>query len=271
MTRLAGPTPLQLLRAGVAVAVCAVTLAAVPFAPPLGPRVALAQTVTDLDLDSANGFAEGIWGNDETVWVANNGTAEADNKIFAYSRSDAANATPARTSTRWTPRTTTTRGASGPTARPCSWWTTTTRRSTPTRCWTTRPQPTQTSSPPATPARTSTWTTAHNVPIGIWGNASTIWVSNDGNGAQNKIYAYTASDGTRDSGNDFTTLNAAGNTDVRDIWSDGDTMWVVDSTDDARSTPTRCRTGRVIRLGTSRWTPTTETRSAPGPTATPCS
>ena len=71
-------------------------------------------------------------------------------------------------------------------------------------------------------------------PTGIWCDASTIWVANDhlGSTANNKIYAYKLSDGTRDSGKDFDTLHAAGNTDVRGIWSDGTTMWVADSSED---------------------------------------
>ena len=38
--------------------------------------------------------------------------------------------------------------------------------------------------------------------------------------------------GSRDSSKDFNTLSAAGNNDVRGIWSDGTTMWVVDQYDD---------------------------------------
>ena len=36
----------------------------------------------------------------------------------------------------------------------------------------------------------------------------------------------------RDPGNDFNTLDAAGNDGPRGLWSDGSTMWVVDITDD---------------------------------------
>ena len=46
-----------------------------------------------------------------------------------------------------------------------------------------------------------------------------------------KIYGYNT-DGTRDSSRDFNTLAAAGNGTARGIWSDGVTMWVVDSAGD---------------------------------------
>ena len=46
-----------------------------------------------------------------------------------------------------------------------------------------------------------------------------------------KLYAYRMSDKARDSGKDFDTLSAAGNTTPRGIWSDGTTMWVADDND----------------------------------------
>ena len=67
---------------------------------------------------------------------------------------------------------------------------------------------------------------------GIWGNEETIWVANDGSGGGNKIFAYKRSDGSRDSGKDFNTLNGVSNTHVRGICSDGTTMFVADSNDD---------------------------------------
>ena len=64
---------------------------------------------------------------------------------------------------------------------------------------------------------------------GIWGNADTVWVANDGTGATDKIYAYNRTNGSRDSGSDFDTLQDAGNKDPRGLWSDGTTMWVLDN------------------------------------------
>ena len=76
-------------------------------------------------------------------------------------------------------------------------------------------------------------------PTGIWGNAGTIWVANDPTTASalDKIFAYTLVDdpatpaveqyGARDSGKDLNGLNSAGNNDPRGIWSDGESMFVV--------------------------------------------
>ena len=65
-------------------------------------------------------------------------------------------------------------------------------------------------------------------PVGIWGNATTIWVTD---AEDEKLYAYRRSDGSRDSAKDFDTLEEAGNTSTVGIWSDGTTMWVTDQTD----------------------------------------
>ena len=69
---------------------------------------------------------------------------------------------------------------------------------------------------------------------GIWGNDDTIWIANSGTGtgANDKIYAYNRSDGSRKSGQDFNSLTGANNDDPFGICSDGTTMFVVDSVDD---------------------------------------
>ena len=71
-------------------------------------------------------------------------------------------------------------------------------------------------------------------PRGMWGNDDTFWVVNDAspNGAGDKIYAYNRSDGSRDSANDFDTLDGAGNNRPYGICSNGTTMFVGDRTDD---------------------------------------
>ena len=60
---------------------------------------------------------------------------------------------------------------------------------------------------------------------GLWGNSSTVWVSDRTNG---KLYAYNKSTHARDPGKDI-TLDSA-NTTANYVWSDGTTMWVVDHT-----------------------------------------
>ena len=65
-------------------------------------------------------------------------------------------------------------------------------------------------------------------PQGVWGNATTIWVANEGTGPRDRLYAYNRPDLSRDTGQDFNTLSDAGNLNPRGIWSDGATMYVVD-------------------------------------------
>ena len=67
-------------------------------------------------------------------------------------------------------------------------------------------------------------------PQGIWSDGETMWVADFGD---RKIYAYKFAAGndfgTRDSGKDFNTLDAAGNRKVQNLWSDGTTMWAVNN------------------------------------------
>ena len=65
-------------------------------------------------------------------------------------------------------------------------------------------------------------------PYGIWSDGTTMWVADI---FDDKIYAYTFSDGSRDTSKDFNTLDAAGNNSPRGIWSDNTTMWVADTED----------------------------------------
>ena len=60
-------------------------------------------------------------------------------------------------------------------------------------------------------------------PAGVWSDGTTIWVVDD---TDDKLYAYTLSNGSRDSGKEFSVMlglvqHPGG------IWSDGTTMWVV--------------------------------------------
>ena len=59
---------------------------------------------------------------------------------------------------------------------------------------------------------------ANGVPGGIWGDGTTLWVTDSG-----KIYAYALSDGKRQDGTDGTT-NREFNFSGGDIWSDGTTL-----------------------------------------------
>ncbi len=70
-------------------------------------------------------------------------------------------------------------------------------------------------------------------PRGIWSDGVTLWVSDDG---AKRLLAYRIENETlkryEDEEFTFRSLLKAGNGDARGIWSDGDTMYVVDEQDD---------------------------------------
>ncbi len=63
-------------------------------------------------------------------------------------------------------------------------------------------------------------------PTGIWSNRITVWIADN---ADDRLYAYVLTTGTRDTSKEF-DLASANNNPVS-IWSDEITMWVVDGTD----------------------------------------
>ena len=65
-------------------------------------------------------------------------------------------------------------------------------------------------------------------PNGIWSDGTTLWVADSD---MDKLLAYTLGTGAADAGEDFDTLDAAGNDDPRGVFSDGTTMWVSDDED----------------------------------------
>ena len=87
----------------------------------------------------------------------------------------------------------------------------------------------------------NTLRSAGNVaPRGIWSDGETMWVAHTGGRKwdsttftwyrdDDKIYAYNLSTKARDPARDFNTLEAANNTSPKDIWSDGETLWVADT------------------------------------------
>ena len=62
----------------------------------------------------------------------------------------------------------------------------------------------------------------NNAGVGIWSDTKTFWVADD---TSNRIYAYDFITKQRDPDKDYTNL--VGN--IRDLWSDGSTMWVSSS------------------------------------------
>ena len=87
----------------------------------------------------------------------------------------------------------------------------------------------------------NTLRSAGNVaPRGIWSDGETMWVAHTGGRKwdsttldwyrdDDKIFAYNLSTKARNPARDFNTLEAARNTSPKDIWSDGETMWVADT------------------------------------------
>ena len=83
----------------------------------------------------------------------------------------------------------------------------------------------------------------NTAPTGLWSNGETLWVA-DAEDAKLYAYAYRfippfgrtrvhTRDFARDPSRDIDTLGAAGNTAPTGLWSDGQTMWVVDAEDAA--------------------------------------
>ena len=184
--------------------------------------------VTGFDLHSDNSDPRGMWGNEDTFWVANDGTGTGEgDKIFAYNRSDGS---------RDSAKDFDNLNGAGNNALDgiCSDGTTmfvadffdddlyaykmsdTTHDST----------------------KDITLDSDNGDPRGMWCDETTVYVANDGSGAANKVFAYTISGGTHDSTKDFeelyvSTQTAAQNAETpRGIWSNGTTMFVVDGDDD---------------------------------------
>ncbi len=174
--------------------------------------------VPEFDLHSDNDAPRGVWGNDDTIWVSEDGVG-SENKIYAYNRDG----------TRDSSEDFDTLQGAGNTDVEGIWSDGTTMfvvDSDDDKLY---------AYTVSTKAHDSgkdiTLSSFNDEPRGIWGNADTIWVSHDGTGTDNKIFAYQRSNGNRDSDKDFDTLDDAGNADVEGIWSDGTTMWVADSSD----------------------------------------
>ena len=64
---------------------------------------------------------------------------------------------------------------------------------------------------------------ANTAPVGVWTNATTLYVSDYFAGT---VFAYTLADGSRDTAKDITL--DSGNTPPQELWSNGTTLWVAD-------------------------------------------
>ena len=193
-----------------------------------GAAITPPKRVTGFSLHSSNSSARGIWGNDDTFWVVNDGTGAA-NKLYAYNRSDGSRDTTADFDTLSAAGNESLRGV-------CSDGTTmfvtdhdddkifaykmsdTTRDST----------------------KDVTLATANGNPQGLSCDSSHLWVAEDNNDLTSKTFVYQRSDGshasTLDIGasimNPSTNVGAINNNDQRGMWSSGTTLFVVDDGDD---------------------------------------
>ena len=64
-------------------------------------------------------------------------------------------------------------------------------------------------------------------PTGLWSDGETLWIAENGDGADDAIYAYDLTSGERVEEREFDLAEA--NRAPRGLWSDGETVWVSDS------------------------------------------
>ena len=80
------------------------------------------------------------------------------------------------------------------------------------------------------------WTVKHDIealaggnaaPTGLWSDGVTVWIADNGQGADDEVYAYNAATGARAADREF-ALDPT-NRAPRGFWSDGETVWISDS------------------------------------------
>ena len=67
----------------------------------------------------------------------------------------------------------------------------------------------------------------HDTPTGLWSDGATLWVLENGDGADDAIYAYDLKTGERDEEREFELAET--NRAPRGVWSDRTVLWVSDS------------------------------------------
>ncbi len=179
---------------------------------------------TDFALSGA-GWPTGVWGNAETIWVANNSMHALD-KIFAYRRSDGSPDTGKDFDTL------NAANNNDPTGL-CSDGTTMFVAD----AGDDKVYAYKMSDRSRDADKDISLHSNNSSPEGLWCDANTVWVSNDAGGTNNKIYAYKRSDGSRDTAKEFDELHqssgsgSTNNSQPRGLWSNGETMFVVDRED----------------------------------------
>ena len=186
----------------------------VPIPPP--PRVA------GFDLHSDNDNPKGIWGNDDTFWVSQNGTTD---KLFGYNRSDGSRDSSQDFNTL------TGAGNERPTGI-CSDGTTMFVADYDDH----KVYAYTVSTKAHDSTKDITLASGNTKPEGVWCDVTNVWVVDDDSVPSNEIFAYNRVDGTQNADVDFPDLDPTVNgsplnANPRDIYSNGETMFVVDDED----------------------------------------
>ena len=183
--------------------------------------------VTGFDLVSDNSAPRGVWGNEETIWVANDGSGATD-KLYAYNRSDRSRDSSSDFDTLNTPGNNNPRGI-------CSDGTTMfVADGGDDKIYAYKMSDTTRDS-----GKDVTLDSANNSPQGLSCDRTHLWVAEDNDDLTSKIFVYLRSDGSHVSTLDIgastlspsSTVGAINNNDQRGMWSNGTTLFVVDHGD----------------------------------------
>ena len=183
--------------------------------------------VTGFDLVSDNSAPRGVWGNEETTWVANDGSGATD-KLYAYNRSDRSRDSSSDFDTLNTPGNNNPRGI-------CSDGTTMfVADGGDDKIYAYKMSDTTRDS-----GKDVTLDSANNSPQGLSCDRTHLWVAEDNDDLTSKIFVYLRSDGSHVSTLDIgastlspsSTVGAINNNDQRGMWSNGTTLFVVDHGD----------------------------------------
>ena len=156
----------------------------------------------DFDLDSKNGNARGIWSNGRTMWVADG----AGQTIYAYGLADGSRRSSydlgrhrnqSRIGDLW---------GNGLTLWALDW----------------RGRRLLAYDLPAAALNTGLASVNASGNVSVWSNGAHIWVGVS-SGATSKLHAYTLQDMARDSSRDIAVGHG-----IEDMWSDGETAWILD-------------------------------------------
>ena len=183
--------------------------------------------VTGFDLVNNNSAPRGVWGNEETIWVANDGSGATD-KLYAYNRSDRSRDSSSDFDTLNTPGNNNPRGI-------CSDGTTMfVADGGDDKIYAYKMSDTTRDS-----GKDVTLDSANNSPQGLSCDRTHLWVAEDNDDLTSKIFVYLRSDGSHVSTLDIgastlspsSSVGAVNNNDQRGMWSNGTTLFVVDHGD----------------------------------------